>query len=267
MKFTSTLKKHFALGLGAAVLAASIAFLNPAQTHAATVTVKAGDTVSALASTYKSTIAQIEKENNIASNHMIYVGQSLSINGTTNSASQVTVKAGDTVSGLAAQYGTTVSNIETLNNIVGHMIYVGQVLNISKSATTTTAAPARTTTSTTSTATTTTAPARTTTTNTNSSAVAKTTTPARTTTSSTTTATTNVSGSEASAKAIIASRESGGSYTARNGQYIGKYQLSSSYLNGDYSAANQEKVANSYVASRYGSWTKALAFWNANGWY
>ena len=74
MKFTSTLKKHFALGLGAAVLAASIAFLNPAQTHAATVTVKAGDTVSALASTYKSTIAQIEKENNIASNHMIYVG-------------------------------------------------------------------------------------------------------------------------------------------------------------------------------------------------
>ncbi|MGK4179273.1 LysM peptidoglycan-binding domain-containing protein [Lapidilactobacillus dextrinicus] len=267
MKFTSTLKKHFALGLGAAVLAASIAFLNPAQTHAATVTVKAGDTVSALASTYKSTIAQIEKENNIASNHMIYVGQSLSINGTTNSASQVTVKAGDTVSGLAAQYGTTVSNIETLNNIVGHMIYVGQVLNISKSATTTTtttAAPARTTT-----ATTTTAPARTTTTttNTSSSAVAKTTTPARTTTSSTTTATTNVSGSEASAKAIIASRESGGSYTARNGQYIGKYQLSSSYLNGDYSAANQEKVANSYVASRYGSWTKALAFWNANGWY
>ncbi|QFG47548.1 LysM peptidoglycan-binding domain-containing protein [Lapidilactobacillus dextrinicus] len=199
---------------------------------------------------------------------MIYVGQSLSINGTTNSASQVTVKAGDTVSGLAAQYGTTVSNIETLNNIVGHMIYVGQVLNISKSATTTTAAPARTTTSTTSTATTTTTPARTTTTNTSSSAVAKTTTPARTTTSSsTTTATTNVSGSEASAKAIIASRESGGSYTARNGQYIGKYQLTSSYLNGDYSAANQEKVANSYVASRYGSWTKALAFWNANGWY
>lgn len=269
MKFTSTLKKHFALGLGAAVLAASIAFLNPAQTHAATVTVKAGDTVSALASTYKSTIAQIEKENNIASNHMIYVGQSLSINGTTNSASQVTVKAGDTVSGLAAQYGTTVSNIETLNNIVGHMIYVGQVLNISKSATTTTAAPARTTTtSSTTTAPTTTAPARTTTTtSTSSSAVAKTTTPARTTTSSTTTATTNVSGSEASAKAIIASRESGGSYTARNGQYIGKYQLSSSYLNGDYSAANQEKVANSYVASRYGSWTKALAFWNANGWY
>lgn len=45
------------------------------------------------------------------------------------------------------------------------------------------------------------------------------------------------------------------------------YQLSSSYLNGDFSPANQEKVADNYVASRYGSWTAALAFWNANGWY
>ena len=79
--------------------------------------------------------------------------------------------------------------------------------------------------------------------------------------------TSNVSGSEASAKAWIAGRESGGSYTARNGQYIGKYQLSASYLNGDYSAANQERVADNYVKSRYGSWTAAQSFWQANGWY
>ena len=65
----------------------------------------------------------------------------------------------------------------------------------------------------------------------------------------------------------IAQRESSGSYTAQNGQYYGRYQLSSSYLNGDFSPANQEKVADNYVASRYGSWTAALAFWNANGWY
>ncbi|WEV71194.1 hypothetical protein OZY43_01820 [Lactobacillus sp. ESL0785] len=77
----------------------------------------------------------------------------------------------------------------------------------------------------------------------------------------------NASDSEASAKAWIAGRESGGSYSAQNGQYIGKYQLSSAYLNGDYSAANQEKVADNYVASRYGSWTAAKAFWQANGWY
>lgn len=62
-----------------------------------------------------------------------------------------------------------------------------------------------------------------------------------------------------SAKDIIAQRESGGSYNARNGQYIGKYQLSSAYLNGDYSPANQERVADQYVAQRYGSWDNALA--------
>lgn len=73
--------------------------------------------------------------------------------------------------------------------------------------------------------------------------------------------------SSSSAKDIIAQRESGGSYNARNGQYIGKYQLSAAYLNGDYSPANQERVADRYVAQRYGSWDNALAFWNNNGWY
>ena len=53
------------------------------------------------------------------------------------------------------------------------------------------------------------------------------------------------------AKEWIAQKESSGSYTATNGRYIGRYQLDSSYLNGDYSAANQEKVAEQYVASRY----------------
>ncbi len=75
------------------------------------------------------------------------------------------------------------------------------------------------------------------------------------------------SSSDAAAKAWIANKESGGSYTARNGQYIGKYQLSASLLNGNYSAANQEQVANNYVNSRYGSWSAAQSFWQANGWY
>ena len=78
---------------------------------------------------------------------------------------------------------------------------------------------------------------------------------------------TNLSSSEAAAKEEIAQRESSGSYTAQNGQYYGRYQLAASYLNGDLSPENQEKVADNYVASRYGSWTAALAFWNANGWY
>lgn len=91
---------------------------------------------------------------------------------------------------------------------------------------------------------------------------------ASTTTTSTTTATTSAtSSSEAAAKEWIAQKESSGSYTAQNGIYYGRYQLTSSYLNGDYSAANQEAVADSYVAGRYGSWVAAKAFWEANGWY
>lgn len=70
-----------------------------------------------------------------------------------------------------------------------------------------------------------------------------------------------------SAKEAVAMTESGGSYTASNGQYVGRYQLSSSYLGGDYSAANQERVADNYVAQRYGSWEAAWAFHQANGWY
>ena len=74
-------------------------------------------------------------------------------------------------------------------------------------------------------------------------------------------------GDETAAREWIAGKESGGSYTVTNGQYIGKYQLSASYLNGDYSAENQERVANNYVYSRYGSWTNAKQHWLQNGWY
>lgn len=65
----------------------------------------------------------------------------------------------------------------------------------------------------------------------------------------------------------IASCESGGSYSARNGQYIGKYQLSASYLHGDYSPANQERVAKQYAISRYGSWQAAANFHRTHGWW
>ncbi|EFO54693.1 LysM domain protein [Streptococcus infantis SK1302] len=86
-------------------------------------------------------------------------------------------------------------------------------------------------------------------------------------TTETSASTSTVSGSEAEAKEWIAQKESGGSYTATNGRYIGRYQLTDSYLNGDYSAENQERVADAYVAGRYGSWTAAKNFWLNNGWY
>ncbi|WP_214463396.1 LysM peptidoglycan-binding domain-containing protein [Levilactobacillus brevis] len=188
-----------------------------------------------------------------------------------NADVRVTVKSGDTVAKIANQYNSSVSAIETANNLKNvNLIYVGESLSVPNSTTadSTTAA----TTATTQSQSTTPAQSTTTTNNsantaTNYSGTANHTTATTGTTSTNTAATTSTSGSTSSAKSWIANKESGGSYTASNGNYYGKYQLTKSLLNGDYSAANQEKVANSYVSSRYGSWAAAKSFWQANGWY
>ena len=172
-----------------------------------------------------------------------------------------TVKSGDTLSEIAEKYNTTVEKLAAKNNIKDiHLIFVDQVLVIEGTAST--VAPAATTEETAPVATETVeeAPAATTT----YEAPAAPATPAA---ESNTAAASTVSGSEAEAKEWIAQKESGGSYTATNGRYIGRYQLTDSYLNGDYSAENQERVANAYVAGRYGSWTAAKNFWLNNGWY
>ena len=65
----------------------------------------------------------------------------------------------------------------------------------------------------------------------------------------------------------IAWRESGWDYDARNGRYIGKYQMDESRLNGDWSPENQEAVAEQYMLDRYGSWENARAFWDSHGWW
>ncbi|WP_261810536.1 LysM peptidoglycan-binding domain-containing protein [Levilactobacillus humaensis] len=172
---------------------------------------------------------------------------------TANADVKVTVKQGDSVWSLANKYDSSVNAIEKANSLANSsLIFVGQKLNVPNSTQTTSTSSAN---------------VASQNYNTASQTQNTTSTQQQTTTSSNTSASTGVSGSEASAKAWIAGKESGGSYSARNGQYVGKYQLSASYLNGDYSAANQEKVANSYVASRYGSWSAAQSFWQANGWY
>lgn len=188
-----------------------------------------------------------------------------------NADVRVTVKSGDTVAKIANQYNSSVSAIETANNLKNvNLIYVGESLSVPNS--TTAASTTAATTATTQSQSTTPAQSTTTTNNsantaTNYSGTANHTTATTGTTSTNTAATTSTSGSTSSAKSWIANKESGGSYTASNGNYYGKYQLTKSLLNGDYSTANQEKVANSYVSSRYGSWAAAKAFWQANGWY
>lgn len=73
--------------------------------------------------------------------------------------------------------------------------------------------------------------------------------------------------SGSSAENQIAQAESGGSWTAQNNRYYGKFQLDSSYLHGDYSPANQEKVFHQYCNQRYGSVQNALSFRQSHGWY
>lgn len=154
-------------------------------------------------------------------------------------ADSYTVKSGDTLSAIAKEKNTTVDAIAKKNKISNvNLISVGQVLEIEDANTT-----------------------------------QKTTEQATTSKTDTTQATTTVSASDglsaedAAAKEWIAQKESSGSYTAQNGQYYGRYQLTITYLNGDLSPANQEKVANQYVVTRYGSWSAAKNFWLANGWY
>lgn len=72
---------------------------------------------------------------------------------------------------------------------------------------------------------------------------------------------------EAAAKEWIAWRESGGDYNSRNGQYVGKFQLSEDKLNGDWSPENQEAAAEAYIADRYGSWQAAQEHHREHGWY
>ena len=174
-------------------------------------------------------------------------------------ADTVTVKSGDTVSKLAKDYNTTVDAIVNTNKLSNaNLIFVGQKLEIGEATQADNnqqaaqdqqsqqAAQDQ-----------------------QSQQVAPAASSQQATTNYNTTSnyTSNVSGNEQAAKEWIAARESGGNYGARNGQYIGRYQLSASYLGGDYSPANQERVADQYVASRYGSWSAAQSHWLSNGWY
>ena len=185
-------------------------------------------------------------------------------------SSTYTVKEGDTLSEIAETHNTTVEKLAENNHIDNvHLIYVGQelvidgpVAPVATPAPATYAAPAAQ-------DETVSAPAAETTEVAEEAAPAASAPAAEETVVSTEASApaATVSGSEAEAKEWIAQKESGGSYTATNGQYIGRYQLTDSYLNGDYSAANQERVADAYVAGRYGSWTAAKNFWLNNGWY
>lgn len=172
---------------------------------------------------------------------------------TTIDSNHVQVEAGDTLSAIAQKHGTDVDTLVRENHIANkHLIHVGDKLVVMPGVKNTDVNGQDTDNHVTNPVTTPTSDQQNTTTNT---------TPVTQQAPATSVVSSN------SAKEAIAQKESGGSYTATNSKYIGRYQLDASYLNGDYSIANQEKVADQYVAQRYGSWDAALAFHNAHGWY
>ena len=102
-----------------------------------TYTVVRGDTLSGIAARFGTTYQKIAADNGISNPNLIYPGQVLKIyggsssGGGSSSVKKYTVKAGDTLSGIAAMYGTTYQKIASDNNIANpNLIYPGQVLII-----------------------------------------------------------------------------------------------------------------------------------------
>ena len=96
-----------------------------------TYTVKYGDTLSAIANKYNTSVSKICSNNNISNPDLIYEGQVLQIGGGVSVATIYTVVRGDNLSSIAQRYGKTISRICTDNNIQNpDLIYEGQQLKI-----------------------------------------------------------------------------------------------------------------------------------------
>lgn len=103
------------------------------QNTVRTYTVKAGDTLSGIASMYGTTYQHLAQINGISNPNIIHVGQVIKIDGTTSTSVAVyyTVQRGDTLSGIATKYGTTYQKLAQMNGISNpNLIYAGQKLRV-----------------------------------------------------------------------------------------------------------------------------------------
>lgn len=107
----------------------------PAPKPAAkTVTVKAGDTLSGIAAAHGTSWQELQRINGLANANLIFPGQVLTLPGGSKPAPAkrtYTVRSGDTLSGIAARYGTSWQTLAQKNGLSNpNLIYPGQVLKI-----------------------------------------------------------------------------------------------------------------------------------------
>lgn len=159
-------------------------------------------------------------------------------------STHVQVEQGDSLSGIAKETGMSVDQLAQMNHIANkNLIHVGDKLVVIPGASEKTNKQAP---------------------NTNTSTGSA---QAQISSNGNSGATTSSSLSGNSAAEAIAQAESGGSYTAQNGKYYGRYQLDLAYLGGDLSPQHQDEVFQQYCNQRYGGVNQALAFRQSHGWY
>lgn len=132
--------RHVPLWLALAVLVVAAGFVPPSrglaaphnQAEPALYVVRYGDTLSGLAVRFNTTVAGIATLNGIANPNLIYVGQTLHIPaGSAGQPALYVVRPGDTLSGIAARFGTTYVAVAQVNALANsNLIYVGQQLVI-----------------------------------------------------------------------------------------------------------------------------------------
>ena len=92
-----------------------------------TYTVQPGDTLSGIAAKFGTTYQTLAAINGIGDPNRIWAGQVLKVTGQPTTQNTYYVQAGDTLSGIAAKFGTTVSALVSANRIANpNVIYVGQ---------------------------------------------------------------------------------------------------------------------------------------------
>lgn len=103
------------------------------QSSGTTYIVQSGDTLSGIASMYGTTYQHLAEINGIANPNLIHVGQEIRIDGTapSTSAEYYTIQPGDTLSGIAANYGTTWQWLAEVNGISDpNLIFPGNTIRV-----------------------------------------------------------------------------------------------------------------------------------------